>query len=296
MGFVPVVQGVPGVEDVLVRTSRRLSTTTTLVLAPPLERPERPESPERSASARARAALLVDPAWEPDELRAIGDEVRARGARLVAGFSTHAHHDHLLWHPRLGLDVPRWATPRAAAVARRYRRRLLDEARSDALRYGGAGHPPEVLDLLGLVRPLPTDAPGVPDPDGALPPTEVVAHDGHAPGHGAVWLPRSRVLLAGDVLSDVELPLPRDEITGGRGGTRDVEDLLAGLDKLAPYVARCAALVPGHGTPTSDAAARLDADRRYLEAVLAGRPAEDERLALPGMAEEDVRLRADVAR
>ncbi|MFE6970032.1 MBL fold metallo-hydrolase [Isoptericola sp. NPDC057653] len=280
MGFVPVAEGRPGVETVLVRTARRLRTTTTLVLAPP--------------TGGVRAALLVDPAWEPDELVAIADEVRALGGWPAAGFATHAHHDHLLWHPRLGSRVPRWATPRAAAVAARYRERLLAEAGADAARYGGAGHPPEVLDLLGRVDPIPAGEPGVPDPGGVLPPTEVVVHDGHAPGHGALWLPRDGVLVAGDLLSDVELPLPRDEISGGRGAVRDVEDHLAGLDRLAPLVARCAVLVPGHGAPTSDPAPRLAADRRYLEAVLAGRASDDPRLALPGMAAEDQGLRAAV--
>ncbi|MGF0116649.1 MBL fold metallo-hydrolase [Promicromonospora sp. Marseille-Q5078] len=287
MGFVPVVDGSGGVEEVLVRTSRRLRTTSTLVLAPPA----------RGADG-ARAALLVDPGWEPDELVAIADEVHARGARVVAGFSTHAHHDHLLWHPGLGTDVPRWATPPAAAVARRYRARLLAEAAADAERYGGAGHAPEALELMGRVAPIPAEERGVPDPDGLLPASEVVQHDGHAPGHAAVWLPRSRVLVAGDMLSDVELPLPCDETTGDentRGGARrDVAGYLAGLDRLAPYVARCAVLVPGHGAPTSAARERLDADRRYLEAVLGGRPADDPRLSLPGAAAEDRRLRAAV--
>ncbi|MFD6176142.1 MULTISPECIES: MBL fold metallo-hydrolase [unclassified Isoptericola] len=278
MGFVLVVEGSPRVGSVLVRTSRRLRTTTTLVLGPP--------------ASGARPALLVDAAWEPDELVAIADEVRALGARPVAGFATHAHHDHVLWHPRLGSGVPRWATPRAAAVAARRRDRLLAEARADAARYGGAGHPPEVLDLLGRVDPIPAGACGVPDPGGLLPPTEVVAHDAHAPGHGALWLPRSGALVAGDLLSDVELPLPRDEITGGRGAVRDVEAYLAGLDLLVPLIARCAVLVPGHGTPTRDPAPRLDADRRYLEAVLAGRASDDPRLALPWMAEADRELRA----
>ncbi|MCZ2262695.1 MBL fold metallo-hydrolase [Isoptericola sp. QY 916] len=283
MGFVPVVEGVPGVEDVLVRTARRLSTTTTLVLAPP------------GSGDGARAALLVDPAWEPDELVAVADGVDARGGRVVAGYATHAHHDHLLWHPRLGLDMPRWATARAARVARRERPRLLAEARADAERYGGAGHPSEVLDLLGRVAPVPATERRVPDPDGVLPPTELVVHDGHAPGHGALWLPRSRVLVAGDVLSDVELPLPLDEIAGG-GAEGSVERFLAGLDRLAPFAARSAVVVPGHGSPTADAVARLDADRRYLDAVLGGRVVDDPRLGLPGAAEEDGRLRAALAR
>ncbi|MEL7975156.1 MBL fold metallo-hydrolase [Isoptericola sp. F-RaC21] len=295
MGFAPVVQGVPGVEDVLVRTARRLRTTSTLVLAP-----------ENGSGDGGRPALLVDPAWEPGELVAIAEETRSRGGRLAAGFATHAHHDHLLWHPRLGLDVPRWATARAASVARRRRRRLLEEARLDAERYGGADHAPEVLDLLGRVAPIPAGERGVPDPGGVLPPTEVVTHDGHAPGHGALWLPRSRVLVAGDVLSDVELPLPTDEITDEitdgstepdeRRAARGVEAYLAGLDRLAPYAAACAVVVPGHGTPTTRAVTRLDADRRYLDAVLAGRSVDDPRLALPGAAEDDRRLRAVLAR
>lgn len=285
MGFVPVVEGVPGVEDVLVRTARRLRTTTTLVLAPAGD----------GAGDAARAALLVDPAWEPDELVAVADEVDARGGRPAAGYATHAHHDHLLWHPRLGRDVPRWATVGAERVARRHRPRLLAEARADVARYGGAEHPAEVLDLLGRVAPVPAGERGVPDPGGVLPPTELVVHDGHAPGHGALWLPRSRVLLAGDALSDVELPLPLDEIAGG-GAEGSIERFLAGLDRLAPYAARCAVVVPGHGAPTAGAVARLDADRRYLDAVLAGRAVDDPRLGLPGVAEEDRRLRAALAR
>lgn len=286
MGFVSVVEGVPGVEDVLVRTARRLRTTTTLALAPPAD----------GAGDEGRAALLVDPAWEPDELVAVAAEVDARGGTIVAGFATHAHHDHLLWHPRLGLDVPRWATARAARAARRHRPGLLAEARADVARYGGAEHPAEVLDLLGRVAPVPAGEDGVPDPGGVLPPTELVVHDGHAPGHGALWLPRSRVLVAGDVLSDVELPLPLDEVTApapaAHDAARGVEVYLAALDRLAPYAARCVVVVPGHGTPTAGALARLDADRRYLDGVLAGRVVDDPRLALPGVAGEDRRLRA----
>ena len=35
----------------------------------------------------------------------------------------------------------------------------------------------------------------------------VLAHDAHAPGHGAVFLPDTGVLVAGDMCSDVEIPL-----------------------------------------------------------------------------------------
>lgn len=239
MGFVPVA------EDVLVRTSRRLATTSTLVLG--------------RRTPAGRAALLVDPAWEPDELAAIADEVAALGARVVAGFATHAHHDHLLWPPGLS-GVRRWATPTTARTALRERDRLVAEARQDARRYGGPDHPPPVLELLGRVDSLPGPTATLPDLGGLLPRVHVVEHDGHAPGHAALWLPNSRVLLAGDMLSDAEPPLPFDEITG----RTDVASYRAGLARLATYVARAAVLVPGHGRVTTEPLRRLETDRRLL--------------------------------
>lgn len=248
MGFVPVAEGV------LVRTSRRLTTTSTLVLG--------------ARTSAGRAALLVDPAWEPDELSAIAAEVATLGAHVVAGFATHAHHDHLLWHPALG-DVPRWATARTARTARAERGRLVTEALQDAVRYGGRDHSREVLDLLGRVEPFGTlEAAGsldrpptrLPDLGGLLPRVQVLEHDGHAPGHAALWLPRSGVLVAGDLLSDVEPPLPDDEITG----RSDVATYRAALDRLEPFVARARVLVPGHGIWTTDPQLRLRRDRRLL--------------------------------
>ena len=44
-------------------------------------------------------------------------------------------------------------------------------------------------------------------------------------------------------------------------------------------------LVPGHGHPTDRPMERLDADRRYLDDVLAGREADDWRRSLKGMGE-----------
>lgn len=266
MGFAPVA------DDVLVRTSRRERTTTTLVLG-------------RGAGA-GRAALLVDPAWAPDELDTVVAEAASLGAVVVAGFATHAHHDHLLWPAALE-GVPRWASPAAAAVVRGRRPQLLAELTADERRYGEA-YPPRVRALLAGVEPAPAGA--LPDPDGVLPRAELVVHDGHAPGHAALWLQDARVLVAGDMLSDVELPLPFDEIGGGADHVGSVAAYLAGLDRLALFVARAEVLVPGHGTPTRRPVERLDADRRYLDAVLAGRRVDDPRLALPGMAAEHARL------
>jgi glyoxylase-like metal-dependent hydrolase (beta-lactamase superfamily II) len=55
------------------------------------------------------------------------------------------------------------------------------------------------LELIGLVAPLPADGGPVPG--------QIVEHQAHAIGHAAVLLADRGVLLAGDMLSDVLIPL-----------------------------------------------------------------------------------------
>lgn len=241
-----VVEVAPGV---LVTTSAIDTTTSTFVVD-------------------GEHALLVDPAWRPSELARLADLLDDRGLTVTAGFSTHAHHDHLLWHPRFGA-APRWASPRTAALAASERATLLDQM--------GPGWPPELLALLGAVEAV--DGDRLPAPWEAV---EIVVHDGHAPGHTAVRLADRGVLLAGDMLSDVELPLPE--------GPDDLPAYLAGLDALAPWVARAEVLVPGHGHPTHDPLARLDADRRYLDDLMTRGDSDDPRIGHPGMAEHHAHL------
>ncbi|ARC57835.1 Hydroxyacylglutathione hydrolase [Frondihabitans sp. 762G35] len=209
------------------------------------------------AAAGSDRVLLVDPAWEVDELESLADALDERSLRPVAGFSTHAHHDHLLWHPRFG-DVPRWSSAETARLAAGERAALLTML---------GPWPDDLVPLVGAVTAV----------DGDLIPwagqeARLVVHDAHVPGHTAVWLPGPRILLAGDLLSDVELPLP-DEPPGA------LERYALGLDALAPFVARARLVVPGHGSPGTDARARLDRDRRYLDAVSRGLEPDDERLA-----------------
>lgn len=238
---------------VTVATSRTMSTNATVV----------------SGGGRA---LLVDPAWMPDELDALATEIERRDLTVIGGLATHAHHDHLLWHPRFG-DAPRWASAETARLARVERSALVDSLGSD--------FPTELADLMGRVAAT----------DGTLPPesvppgvdVELIVHDGHAPGHTAVWLPRQRVLLAGDMLSDIELPLPF--------APDDLPSYVAALDLLAPFAAQAGVIVPGHGTVGSDALVRLDADRRYLDDMIRSGSSNDPRVGLPGMADAHARVR-----
>ncbi len=205
-------------------------------------------------------AVLIDPAWDPDELDSLVEFVIESGLTVAAGFATHAHQDHLLWHPGFG-EVPRWASTRAAETAREHRAELLELL--------GPEWPERLAPLVGLVEPLVAEH--IPWPGATA---QLVVHDGHSTGHAAVWLADSGVLLAGDMFSDVELPLAEE--TG-----LAAYDL--GLQTLLPYVEKAAILVPGHGLPTASPMQRWHADRRYLDDIREGRPVTDARLASPGM-------------
>lgn len=238
-------------DGVLVATSRRMSTTSTVI-------------------TDGREALLIDPAWMPDELESLAAELARRQLAVIGGFATHAHHDHLLWHPGFG-QVPRWASAATAALASAERGALVEQL--------GPDFPPELVDLMGRVSGVDAELPAV--PSGIE--VELIVHNGHAPGHTALWLPRSRVLVAGDMLSDIELPLPFCP--------DDVDAYVDALDALAPFAAQASVVIPGHGTVGGDAMARLDADRRYINDMRARGESDDPRVHNPGMAAEHAHMR-----
>ena len=64
--------------------------------------------------------LLIDAGVLGAEMTAIADDLRELGQPVAAGFSTHPHWDHLLWHARLGA-APRYGTARCAATIRDFR-------------------------------------------------------------------------------------------------------------------------------------------------------------------------------
>jgi glyoxylase-like metal-dependent hydrolase (beta-lactamase superfamily II) len=212
--------------------------------------------------------VVVDPGVSSAEIADLLAGLRHRGLELVAVIHTHAHWDHLLWPPGLASDVPRWASKTCIDTALRKSRALRAEAAADV----GTLEAAVLLSELDHLRALPTDGrvPGVPQ-------LSVVEHQAHTPGHIAVLHEPSGTLCAGDMLSDIEIPLPDGEGTGDEAW--DVTAYLDGLDALQPLVDRASLVVPGHGSPGSDAPTRLANDRSYLEAVLHGRDIIDVRLA-----------------
>ncbi|WP_066587869.1 MBL fold metallo-hydrolase [Cellulomonas timonensis] len=218
------------------------------------------------------ACLLIDPGISLAELDARAHEAIRRGWRVTAGFATHPHWDHVLWH-QAWCGAPRWAT--AEAVEAQRRTRDADLAAADA---ATPGHDPA---LFGRLTALPADATELPW-DG--PQAVIVRHRAHAPGHAALVLPHAATLLAGDMLSDLEIPLLDTDAAD------PLDDYRAALDTLERAAADhgVRTVIPGHGHVGDGAelARRLAADRRSLEALARGRTPDADRLRTPWLAEE----------
>lgn len=204
--------------------------------------------------------LIIDPAVTVAEVDGLADDLATLSLTPRAGLATHPHWDHVLWSPRLG-DVPRYASPLAVAVAERERSRLIDGVQRSA-----PGHD---LELFARLTPLTGDGTAI-GWDG--PEARVVTHQGHAPGHSAVFFPGSGTLTAGDMCSDIEMPLlDLDQ-------PDPVGDYLAALDLLDALGAE--RVIPGHGT-IGDAAEllrRIEADVAYLDALRRGDDPDDPRI------------------
>jgi hydroxyacylglutathione hydrolase len=219
--------------------------------------------------------LLIDPAVTPGEIRLLAADLAGRGLTPQAGFATHAHWDHVLWCRELG-TAPRYATAAAARAAGRDRAVLIRDVEAAA-----PGHD---LEVFGRLRALP---PGQDEIEWDGPLARVIAHDGHAPGHAAIFLPGAGLLVAGDMCSAIEVPLLDLEAADPLGDYRAGLELLAGLPGVR-------LVVPGHGSAGDTAAfrARLAADTVYLNALERGEDPADPRLATDWLrAEHDRQLR-----
>jgi glyoxylase-like metal-dependent hydrolase (beta-lactamase superfamily II) len=204
--------------------------------------------------------LLIDPGVLGYELAALADDLRELGQPVAAGFSTHPHWDHLLWHARLG-PAPRYGTARCAATVRD----RLSDPRAQA-RIAAELIPPDIagrvpLDLLGLITGLPAGTAQLPW-DG--PRVRIVEHQAHAPGHAALLIEERGVLVAGDMLSDVLIPM-----LDVNGAADPIEDYLAALRLLESVAGDADAVIPGHGSAggADQVRARIDQDRAYVHAL-----------------------------
>jgi glyoxylase-like metal-dependent hydrolase (beta-lactamase superfamily II) len=233
--------------------------------------------------------LLIDPGVTGDEMTCLANDLRELGQPVVAGFSTHPHWDHLLWHAEFGA-APRYGTARCAATVRD---RLSDPGAKARI---AAVIPPDIaeqvpLDLLGLITGLPAEVAQIPW-DG--PRVRIIEHQAHAPGHASLLIEERGVLLAGDMLSDVLIPLLDLNDTAD-----PIEDYLAALRLLEGAAGDVDVFVPGHGSVggADQVRARIDQDRAYLLALRDADVLSDPRLDpsaygkdfLPGVHERQLR-------
>jgi glyoxylase-like metal-dependent hydrolase (beta-lactamase superfamily II) len=203
--------------------------------------------------------LLIDPGVRGDEMTCLANDLRELDQPVVAGFSTHPHWDHLLWHASLG-TAPRYGTARCAATVRE----RLSDAGAKARVAGMI--PPDIveqipLDLLGLITGLPAEAEHIPW-DG--PQVRIIEHQAHAPGHASLVIEERGVLIAADMLSDLLIPL-----LDLNGAADPIEDYLTALRLVEGVAGDVDVVIPGHGSVggADQVQARIDQDRAYLHAL-----------------------------
>lgn len=220
--------------DVFVVTSRFWQTTCTLVRS-------------------GEEAFCVDSPVLPDELEILPAVAEQAGFRIVGLLVTHADWDHLLGRYAFG-EAPLGVSESTALRLRNepgdVQRKLRDFDEDNYMERPGP---------LGLPSPQTLPVPGRCD----LGEQELELHatEGHTADGMAIWIPWASVLVAGDYLSRLEIPMISS------GGS--LSAYLATLDRLEPVVEQAAHVVPGHGGAIDGAraAAILREDRAYLEAL-----------------------------
>jgi glyoxylase-like metal-dependent hydrolase (beta-lactamase superfamily II) len=198
--------------------------------------------------------FVVDSPVLPEELESLPALLEQARFPAPSGLlATHGDWDHLLGR----LAFPSLALGCAESTAQRLEARPGDAQR--ALRDFDeelAIERPRPL-ALGSLQALPV--PGRCD----IGARELELHQtgGHTVDGMAIAIPWARVLVAGDYLSALEIPIVHEE-----GG---IEAYLATLERLRPLVGAAEHVVPGHGKRTDSALALelLEQDVRYLHAL-----------------------------
>ena len=220
--------------DAVVVTSRIWQTTCTAIRA-------------------AEEAMLIDSPYFPDELDALPTLLAQAGFSVSALLCTHADFDHLLGRgafPSLALGVGESTALRLRAEPGQAQRELRA---ADAEHYVARPAPL----ALGSWQALPV--PGYVDVGGEQ--LELHPAEGHTADGTAFFARFCGVLVCGDYLSDVEIPL-----IDAAGSLDDYRTTLA---RLAPLIEESEVVVPGHGSPhdRETALRLLEEDDDYLEAV-----------------------------
>ena len=194
------------------------------------------------------AALLIDPGIAPHALRTIAQFVHTQDAEVSGIVLTHGHWDHILG-PEQFPGVKIIAHAEYKKVIQTRKEKLQRQITNWIKKSGRSRSTPFILPLADKVFM-----------------ESMELHIGslflqlhHAPGHApdqlVVYHAKEGTLWAGDMLSELEIPLISHSLDA-------YEATLARLAQL-----EISTLIPGHGTPTQARAeieARLQEDRDYL--------------------------------
>jgi glyoxylase-like metal-dependent hydrolase (beta-lactamase superfamily II) len=178
--------------------------------------------------------FVIDSPIYPEELRAIPDVLSQAGFPVSGLLATHGDWDHLLGRlafSGLALGCAESTVRRLAAEPGAAQRKLRE---FDAEHYVER-HTPLAL---GEIQSLP-----VPGSLELGPSRELELHEsaGHTADGVAYWLPWLKVLVCGDYLSPVEIPMISE------GGGLDAYSLT--LMRLRDLVREASWVIPGHGSP-----------------------------------------------
>lgn len=235
-------------QDVLVATSAVWQTTCTIVRGGISDSPPAPNASDQNE------AFVIDSPVLPSELEVLPTLLQQSGFGFSGLLATHGDWDHLLGRLAFGAEAPLGVCETTAArltaepgvAARRLRefdQRWYVDRPADAGRL-----------TLGGVQAMPVPGKlGLGDQTLELHPT-----GGHTADGMAIWIPWARVLVVGDHLSPVELPMLSAE------GSRSA--YVATLERLRPLVEQADHVVPGHGAvlDSARALAILREDVAYL--------------------------------
>jgi glyoxylase-like metal-dependent hydrolase (beta-lactamase superfamily II) len=196
--------------------------------------------------------FVIDSPVYPSELQALPGLLEDAGFPVSGLLATHGDWDHLLGRlafPGASLGCAESTATRLANEPGKAQRRLREfDAEHYVVERGALG--------LGSFQALP-----VPGNLELGPTHELELHEtpGHTADGAAYWMPWVRVLVCGDYLSPVEIPMLSE------GGS--LEAYRATLARLESLVAQASWVVPGHGAPVDQEQARkiLAEDVAYIE-------------------------------
>jgi glyoxylase-like metal-dependent hydrolase (beta-lactamase superfamily II) len=199
--------------------------------------------------------FVIDSPVLPDELDALPQVLEQAGFPVSGLLVTHGDWDHLLARlafpdTSLGCGAPTLERLTSEPGSAQRELRAFDDEHYISR---------ELPLALDAMQSLPV--PGRLDigPEREL---ELLPANGHTADGTAYWIQWARVLVCGDYLSPVEIPMLSE---GGSG-----EAYVATLERLKPLIEQASTVVPGHGEPmrSEDALAILAEDVAYLDELM----------------------------